>query len=47
MTVTTCGVENGTYTGTSFLDDFNVPNDVLALIIDDPSFILIIATLRQ
>ena len=51
MTVTatlpTCDEENdGTYTGTSFLDDFNEPNDVLALIIDDPSFILIIATLR-
>jgi hypothetical protein len=48
MTVTDCGAENnGTYAGTTFLDDFNVPNDVLVLIIDDPSFILIAATVRQ
>jgi hypothetical protein len=47
MTVTNCGAEDGTYAGTTFLDDFNVPNDLLVLIIDDPSFILIVATVRQ
>jgi hypothetical protein len=47
MTVTTCGLDNGSYIGKAFLDDFNVTNDILALVINNPSFVLVASTLRQ
>ena len=47
MTVTNCGVDNGTYIGSAILSDFNVTNDNLVLIIDDLDFILILGMLRQ
>lgn len=47
VTVSNCGVENGTYTGYSMNDDLSTQNDTLIWVVDDPDFVLIASFLRQ
>ena len=47
VTAANCGADNGTYTGYSFNDDNSAPNDSLVWVVDDPSFVLILAMDRQ